>query len=63
MKHYITKEELEFESVEKLLEFLSYQNPLFMRYYRSEYNKQFPDFEIKGFGKEVKIVKIKKNIN
>lgn len=63
MKHYATKEELKFESAEKLLEFLSYQNPLYMRHYREEYKKQFPNFEIQGYGKEVKIVKIKKKIN
>ncbi len=53
MKHYETKEELKFKSVEELLEFLSYQNPLYMKYYREEYNKENPNFEIWDFGKNV----------
>ena len=34
MKHYETKEELKFNSAKELIEFLSYQNPLYMKYYR-----------------------------
>ena len=59
MKHYETKEELKFNSAKELIEFLSYQNPLYMKYYREEYNKENPDFEIWDFGKNVKIRKIK----
>ena len=57
--HPHTKEPLEFKSVEELLEFLSYQNPLYMKYYREEYNKENPDYEILNFGKNVEIRKIK----
>lgn len=60
MKHYETKEELKFNSAKELIEFLSYQNPLYMKYYREEYNKENPDYEIRGFGKEVEIRKISK---
>ena len=59
MKHYETKEKLEFKSVEELLEFLSYQNPLYMRHYQKEYQKDFPLYEILDFGKNVEIRKIK----
>ena len=59
MVHYETKEKLEFKSVEELLEFLSYQNPLYMRHYQKEYQKDFPLYEILDFGKNVKIRKIK----
>ena len=59
MKHYETKEELKFNSAKELIEFLSYQNPLYMKYYREEYNKENPTFEILDFGKNVKIRKIK----
>lgn len=58
MKHYETKEELKFNSAKELIEFLSYQNPLYMKYYREQYKAKYPDFEIRGFGKEVKIRKI-----
>ena len=61
MVHYETKEKLEFKSAEELLKFLSYQNPLYMRHYQKEYQKDFPLYEIRGFGNEVKIEKIKKN--
>ena len=57
--HPITKEKLEFKSVEELLEFLSYQNPLYMRHYQKEYQKDFPLYEIINFGKKVEIRKIK----
>ena len=57
--HPITKEKLEFKSVEELLEFLSYQNPLYMRHYQKEYQKDFPLYEISDFGKKVEIRKIK----
>ena len=60
MKHYETKEELKFNSAKELIEFLSYQNPLYMKYYREEYNKEYPDFEIWNFGLEVEIRKISK---
>ena len=59
MVHYETKEKLEFKSAEELLEFLSYQNPLYMRHYRKEYQKDFPLYEIVDFGKSVKIRKVK----
>lgn len=59
MVHYETKEKLEFKSVEELLEFLSYQNPLYMRHYQKEYQKDFPLYEILDFGKKVEIRKIK----
>ncbi len=59
MVHYETKEKLEFKSVEELLEFLSYQNPLYMRHYQKEYQKDFPLYEILNFGKNVEIRKIK----
>ena len=59
MVHYETKEKLEFKSVEELLEFLSYQNPLYMRHYQKEYQKDFPLYEIRNFGKNVEIRKIK----
>ena len=57
--HPYTKEKLEFKSVEELLEFLSYQNPLYMRHYQKEYQKDFPLYEIRDFGKNVEIRKIK----
>ena len=59
MKHYETKEELKFNSSKELIELLSYQNPLYMRYYQKEYQKDFPLYEILGFGKNVEIRKIK----
>ena len=59
MKHYETKEDLKFNSATELIEFLSYQNPLYMKYYREEYNTEYPTFEIWDFGKNVKIRKIK----
>ena len=57
--HPYTKEPLEFKSQEELLEFLSYQNPLYMRHYQKEYQKDFPLYEIRDFGKNVEIRKIK----
>ena len=57
--HPYTKEPLEFKSQEELLEFLSYQNPLYMRHYQKEYQKDFPLYEILDFGKNVEIRKIK----
>ena len=57
--HPYTKEPLSFKSQEELLEFLSYQNPLYMRHYQKEYQKDFPLYEIRDFGKNVEIRKIK----
>ena len=57
--HPYTKEPLEFNSQEELLEFLSTLNSLYMKYYREEYNKENPTFEILDFGKNVEIRKIK----
>lgn len=59
LTHPYTKEPLSFKSQEDLLEFLSYQNPLYMRHYQKEYQKDFPLYEIRDFGKNVKIRKIK----
>ncbi len=44
MKHYETKEELKFNSAKELIEFLSYQNPLYMKYYREGVQQREPKF-------------------
>lgn len=56
--HPITKQELEFKSKEDLIHFLQRLNPLMMREFKKQYKAKYPDFEIRGIGKEVEIRKI-----
>ena len=57
--HPYTKEPLEFKSQEELLDFLSRLNPSMMRIFKKQYNEKYKDFEIRDFGKNVEIRKIK----
>ena len=55
----ISKKEIEFNSKEELIDYLSRLNPSMMRNFKSQYESKNPEYEIKDFGKEVKIQKIK----
>ena len=57
--HPYTKEPLEFKSQEELLDFLSRLNPTMMRNFKEQYKAKYKDFEIRDFGKNVEIRKIK----
>ena len=55
----ITKKEIEFKSKEELIDYLSRLNPLMMRNFKSQYEEKNKGYEIKDFGKSVKIRKLK----
>jgi len=55
MTHYITKQPLVFSSAEELISFLQQQNPMFLRYYKNQYEAENKGFEIVGMGSEIKI--------
>ena len=57
MKHPITNEPLTFNSKEEFISFLQLCNPTMMRKMREQYESKYPDYEIKGFGLGVKIIK------
>ena len=57
--HPYTKEPLSFKSQEELLDFLSRLNPSMMRIFKKQYNEKYPLYEIRDFGKNVEIRKIK----
>ena len=57
--HPITKQELVFNSQEELIQFLQLCNPLMMRIFKKQYNEKYPLYEIRDFGKNVEIRKIK----
>ncbi len=57
--HPYTKEPLSFKSQEELLDFLSRLNPTMMRIFKKQYSDKYKDFEIRDFGKNVEIKKIK----
>ena len=57
--HPYTKEPLEFKSQEELLEFLSRLNPTLMREFKKQYSEKYTLYEIREFGKNVEIRKIK----
>ena len=57
--HPYTKEPLEFKSQEELIQFLQLCNPLMMRNFKEQYKAKYKDFEIRDFGKNVEIRKIK----
>ena len=57
--HPYTKESIEFNSKEELLDFLSRLNPSLMRDFKKQYSEKFPSFEILDYGKKVEIRKIK----
>ena len=60
MKHPITNEEMIFNSKEEFINFLQLCNPSMIRKIREEYAAKYPEFEIKGFGLEIKIIKKEK---
>ena len=57
--HPYTKEPLEFKSQDELLDFLSRLNPLCMKDFKKQYSEKYPLYEIRDFGKNVEIRKIK----
>ena len=57
--HPYTKKPLEFKSQEELLDFLSRLNPTLMRNFKKQYSEKYPLYEIRDFGKNVEIRKIK----
>ena len=57
--HPYTKEPLSFKSQEELIQFLQLCNPLMMRNFKEQYKAKYKDFEIRDFGKNVEIRKIK----
>ena len=57
--HPYTKEPLEFKSQEELLDFLSRLNPMLMKDFKKQYYEKYAEYEIRDFGKNVKIRKIK----
>ena len=58
--HPLTKKEMEFKSADDLLYFLQRCNPTMMRLFKVQYESINKDYEIQGFGLEVKIIKKKK---
>ena len=57
--HPITKEKIEFNTIEDLMDFLQKCNPSMMRSMAVQYKEKYPNYEIIGFGKEIIIRKIK----
>lgn len=57
--HPITKEKIEFNTIEDLMDFLQKCNPSMMRSMVVQYREKNPNYEIIGFGKEIIIRKIK----
>ena len=57
--HPTTKQELVFNSQKELIQFLQLCNPLMMRNFKEQYKAKYKDFEIRDFGKNVEIRKIK----
>ncbi len=60
MKHPITNEEINFNSKEEFINFLQLCNPSMIRKIREEYEAKYPNYEIKGFGLGLKIIKKEK---
>ena len=48
-------ETLIFKSGEDLLKFLKLQNPMFLKFYKLQYEEENPEFELLGLGKTLKI--------
>ena len=57
--HPITKEKIEFNTMEDLMDFLQKCNPSMKRSMVVQYKEKYPNYEIIGFGKEIIIRKIK----
>ena len=57
--HPITKEKIEFNTMEDLMDFLQKCNPSMMRSMVVQYKEKYPNYEIIGFDKEIIIRKIK----
>ena len=57
--HPITKEELEFNSKDELIQFLQKLNPSMMKNFKEQYSKKYANYEIVDFGLKVEIRKIK----
>ena len=57
--HPITKEKLEFNSKDELIQFLQKLNPTMMKNFKEQYKAKYPNYEISDFGKKVEIRKIK----
>ena len=57
MTHYTTKQTLKFKNAEELISFLQQQNPMFLRYYKNQYEAENKGFEVVGMGSEIKIRK------
>ena len=57
--HPITKEKLEFNSKDELIQFLQKLNPSMMKNFKEQYEAKYADYEIIDFGLKVEIRKIK----
>ena len=57
--HPITKEKLEFNSKDELIQFLQKLNPSMMKNFITQYKAKYSDYEISDFGLKVEIRKIK----
>ena len=57
--HPITKEKLEFNSKDELIQFLQKLNPSMMKNFITQYKEKYADYEIIDFGLKVEIRKIK----
>ena len=57
--HPYTKEPLGFKSQEELLDFLSRLNTMLMKDFKKQYYEKYAEYEIRDFGKNVEIRKIK----
>ena len=50
-------QEVTFESAAEMLGFLKTLNPSLLNHYKKEYAKQFPGYEIRGIGQDLKVVR------
>ena len=57
--HPTTKEKLEFNSKDELIQFLQKLNPSMMKNFKEQYKAKYTDYEISDFGLKVEIRKIK----
>ena len=58
LKHYKTKEDLEFENSTSLIEFLKMQNPSYLKSYINQFKLLQPTLKITGIGPNIRIKKI-----
>ena len=56
LTHPVTKEIVTVKNAKELRNFLSYQNPYWMRKFKAQIEKERPDVEITGHGPDVRIV-------